>query len=98
MNSEAIKKALSGNHQAQAEAISYLEAGKDPSLVFGDLYSKIGKAHRVGITGPPGAGKSTIAQRLRQMANDQEHLVLIPRGTRHGTRPEAVPACNGAMR
>ncbi len=64
MNSEAIKKALSGNHQAQAEAISYLEAGKDPSLVFGDLYSKIGKAHRVGITGPPGAGKSTIVSRL----------------------------------
>lgn len=64
MNSEIVKKALSGNHQAQAQAISYLEAGRDPSLIFGDLYSKIGKSHRVGITGPPGAGKSTIVSRL----------------------------------
>jgi hypothetical protein len=38
------------------------------------------------------AAKSTVAQRFRQMANNQERLVLIPRSTRSGMRPEAASA------
>lgn len=64
LNTETVLKALSGNHQAQAEIISYLESGCDPSIVFDDHFAKIGKAQRIGITGPPGAGKSTLVSKL----------------------------------
>lgn len=64
LNTEVITKAISGNHQAQAETISYLESGNNPAIVFDMHFSKIGKAHRIGITGPPGAGKSTLVSKL----------------------------------
>ena len=64
--------------------------------VAGGAWERFKNASQAGVDG--GAGKSPVAQRLRQMANDQEHLVLIPRSTRYGMRPEAAPACNGAKR
>ncbi|NLH79084.1 MAG: methylmalonyl Co-A mutase-associated GTPase MeaB, partial [Acidobacteria bacterium] len=60
MNTETVERAKAGNHQAQAEIITYLENGKNPEIIFGDSYHCIGNAHRIGITGPPGAGKSTV--------------------------------------
>src|SRR5690606_13225030 len=32
--------------------------------VLNALYGRIGRAHRIGITGPPGAGKSTLTAAL----------------------------------
>ncbi|HNW31065.1 MAG TPA: methylmalonyl Co-A mutase-associated GTPase MeaB [Caldisericia bacterium] len=64
MNTETVERAKAGNHQAQAEIITYLENGKNPEIIFGDSYHCIGNAHRIGITGPPGAGKSTVVSKL----------------------------------
>ena len=50
----------SGDHRALARAITLVENG-DPLAyaVVADLYPETGHAQAVGITGPPGVGKST---------------------------------------
>ena len=51
------------NPRALARAISYAEAGRGGELVRA-LYPKAGHATTVGLTGPPGVGKSTLASAL----------------------------------
>jgi len=50
---------------ALARAVSMVENGR-PGYedLLSALHSRVGRAHRVGLTGPPGAGKSTLAERL----------------------------------
>lgn len=55
----------SGQSAALARAVSIVEnqrAGFD--LLMNALHHKLGGARRIGVTGPPGAGKSTIATQL----------------------------------
>jgi LAO/AO transport system kinase len=53
------------NTPALAKAISLVENGRDGyEVLLSELHATIGKAHRIGLTGPPGAGKSTLAERL----------------------------------
>jgi LAO/AO transport system kinase len=52
-----------GNPRALARAISRAEAGHGGDLVRA-LYPKAGRAITVGLTGPPGVGKSTLASGL----------------------------------
>src|SRR5687767_4965388 len=50
---------------ALARAISIVENQRPGfDAVLGALHSRIGRARRIGITGPPGAGKSTITTQL----------------------------------
>ena len=54
-----------GQRAALARAISIVEnhrAGFDALLAV--LHPRLGRARRIGITGPPGAGKSTITSAL----------------------------------
>jgi LAO/AO transport system kinase len=51
------------NPRALARAISRAEAGRGGDLVRA-LYPKAGRATTVGLTGPPGVGKSTLASAL----------------------------------
>jgi LAO/AO transport system kinase len=51
------------NPRALARAISLAEAGRGGELVRA-LYAKTGRATTVGLTGPPGVGKSTLASGL----------------------------------
>jgi hypothetical protein len=54
-----------GDRQAAARAIPLLEDGAPGSRqLLARLHPHTGKAYRVGITGPPGAGKSTLVDRL----------------------------------
>ena len=56
-----------GDTAALARAISLVENQRDGfEQVLSGLHKKIGKgkSHRIGITGPPGAGKSTLTEQL----------------------------------
>ncbi len=56
-----VKEILSGDQLAGARLIRMLEEGDDRALpVLTRLYPHTGKAFVVGITGPAGAGKSTL--------------------------------------
>src|SRR5580765_5368315 len=59
------ERVLAGDPRAIARAISLIE-DEDPAS--GDLvraiFSQTGRAYLIGVTGPPGAGKSTLVDRL----------------------------------
>jgi LAO/AO transport system kinase len=68
----------SGDRRALARAISLVEDG-DP-LAYGvvaDVYSETGSAYSVGITGPPGVGKSSLASALIRHVRAQEKTVGV---------------------
>jgi GTPase len=54
-----------GNTAALARAISVVENGRPGfERLLAEVHRSIGRARRIGITGPPGAGKSTLVERL----------------------------------
>ena len=59
-----------GSKRAAARLISIVEDDRAEAFdVLDRLYARVGRAVRVGVTGPPGAGKSTLVDRFA------EHLV-----------------------
>ena len=60
-----IRRALSGERRAIGRVISLVEdGGADLGRVMHALYPHTGTAYTVGITGSPGAGKSTLTEGL----------------------------------
>ena len=73
-----ISEALAGKRLAIARLISLVEdGGPDLSLVMEALYPHTGKAYSLGITGAPGAGKSTLTERLVGRARRSGHKVGV---------------------
>ncbi|HEX5003944.1 MAG TPA: methylmalonyl Co-A mutase-associated GTPase MeaB, partial [Gemmatimonadales bacterium] len=63
---------------ALARAISVVENGREGfEALLSALHPGLGRAHRVGITGPPGAGKSTLTERLVAAYRAQELSVAV---------------------
>ena len=68
----------SGDKRALARAITLVENG-DPLAyaVVGDLYRDTGRAHSLGVTGPPGVGKSTLIGALVHHVRKLEETVGV---------------------
>jgi LAO/AO transport system kinase len=63
--SELVNGVLSGKRRELARLISLIE-NEDPEAaeVLSQLYKNTGKAHVIGVTGPPGSGKSSLVTKL----------------------------------
>lgn len=62
---DLLKRYISGDRRALARLISIVENNsKDFPQLLDQVYHRVGNAYRVGITGPPGAGKSTLVDQL----------------------------------
>lgn len=77
METEA-QRLLDGDSRALARLITMLEQG-DPQVidVLRHIVSQQGKAYCVGITGPPGAGKSTLVSALTRISRGEGLMVGI---------------------
>jgi LAO/AO transport system kinase len=69
--SELLREFRSGSKRACSRLMSVVENEPDvATAILDELYPLMGRAFRVGITGPPGAGKSTLVEKLgRELRN-----------------------------
>ena len=63
---ELIRRLLAGDRRALARALSHVEDGAERVLrdVIAQVHPHTGDTRLIGITGPPGAGKSTLTNTL----------------------------------
>jgi GTPase len=68
----------SGDRRALARAITLVE-NSDPLAyeVVRDLYPETGRAYAVGVTGPPGVGKSTLISALVRHVREEDRSVGV---------------------
>jgi len=75
---ELTERLLSGDRVALARAISWIEDEEPGAAALLDAcFARAGNACRIGITGPPGAGKSTLVTRLALEYRRRGHMVGI---------------------
>ncbi|HEV8334656.1 MAG TPA: methylmalonyl Co-A mutase-associated GTPase MeaB [Steroidobacteraceae bacterium] len=75
---ELVPRVLAGSRLAIARMISRAEGGyAEASEALAELYKHSGKAHIIGITGVPGAGKSTLVATLIKALTVDGHKVGV---------------------
>ncbi|MEI7811951.1 MAG: methylmalonyl Co-A mutase-associated GTPase MeaB [Ignavibacteria bacterium] len=73
-----IEKILQREKRAVSRSITIIEQGDENSKeLLKNIYAKTGKAYRIGITGPPGAGKSTLTNQLTKYFRSRNKTVAI---------------------
>ncbi|HWN42255.1 MAG TPA: methylmalonyl Co-A mutase-associated GTPase MeaB [Thermoanaerobaculia bacterium] len=75
---DLVPRLLERQPRAVARAISIVEdGGEGQRELVRRLYPHTGKARIVGITGPPGAGKSTLVDRMARLCRKRDETVGI---------------------
>jgi LAO/AO transport system kinase len=73
-----LVRAFDGDRVALARVISIVENDAEgASAVLDACFRRTGRAFRVGITGPPGAGKSTLVTRIAQEYRKRDDTVAV---------------------
>jgi len=73
-----VQDIYSGDKRAIARAITFVENDSDEAnSLLAELYSHTGGAYRLGITGPPGAGKSTLVDNLTRLYREDGKSVGV---------------------
>mgnify|MGYP005833137647 CR=1 FL=1 len=73
---ELLDRFKAGDRRALAKLITLVENSVDETNeIMSQIYPLIGNAYILGITGPPGAGKSTLADNLLSFWRKEEHKI-----------------------
>jgi len=76
--SELLAEFRAGSKRACARLMSVVENEPDAATaVLDELYPLMGRSFRIGITGPPGAGKSTLVEKLGRECRKRGRTVGI---------------------
>lgn len=78
-NQTFIKEILSQKYQSIARAISIIENNDSINIdsILSGIYNKTGNAYRIGITGPPGAGKSSITNEIIKLLSSDKKIAVL---------------------
>lgn len=76
---DLLKRVRQGNERAIARVITLIENSDEAAhTAVSALYPYTGQAHIVGITGPPGSGKSTLVNELaKRFSTEGERVAII---------------------
>jgi len=75
---DLIQEMLAGDVRALARLMSLVESGQeDAAHIIKKISSRLGRAQIIGITGPPGAGKSTLISSLIEGLRKQKKKVGV---------------------
>ena len=78
MIKELVRKIIKGERISLAKAISLVENCSAESILLSEQIAPyLGRAHRLGITGPPGVGKSTLTNELAALMSRKKYPVGI---------------------